>query len=203
MTYRDGRSFLSKYKIDKGHLYLCAAPLDIRYNDLVVNGEVFVPMLYKMALSKATAMVPAWFIGRDNRLEADYAGQSADMMYRMSNEDSEFIPEQRLVGAKVIIGTGDQVRRSGWYQLWLEKDKVLKVFAFNYDRSESAQQFLTADDLRNQFGERFAVLDLADNALSTEAIAANAEGLSLWRWFVVFALVFLGIETLLLRFWKA
>ena len=203
MTYRDGRSFLSKYKIDKGHLYLCAAPLDVRYNDLVVNGEVFVPMLYKMALSKATAMVPAWFIGRDNRLEADYAGQSADMMYRMSNEDSEFIPEQRLVGAKVIIGTGDQVRRSGWYQLWLEKDKVLKVFAFNYDRSESAQQFLTADDLRNQFGERFAVLDLADNALSTEAIAANAEGLSLWRWFVVFALVFLGIETLLLRFWKA
>ncbi len=203
MTYRDGRSFLSKFKIDKGHLYLCAAPLDIRFNDLVVNGEIFVPMLYKMALSRAAAEVPAWFIGRDNRLEADHIGQSADIMYRMGDQDTEFIPEQRIVGSKVIIGTGEQVRRSGWYRLWLEKDKVLKIFAFNYDRKESQQEFLAATALQQRFGERFSVIDLADAAVSTDLIAENSEGRSLWRWFVVLALLFLAIETLLLRFWKA
>ena len=28
MTYRDGTTFLEKFKSDKGHLYLCAAPLE-------------------------------------------------------------------------------------------------------------------------------------------------------------------------------
>lgn len=202
LTYRNGRSFMSKYKVEKGHLYLCAAPLDITYSDLVVNGEVFVPMLYKMAVSKATAAAPAWFIGRDNRLEADHEGRSADLVYRISGDGLEFIPEQRITGPKVIIGTGDQLKRSGWYKLWLEKENILKVFAFNYDRKESEQRFLSAGQLNERFGDRMSVIELSDTATSTAKIAENNEGLSLWRWCVVLALVFLGFETLFLRFWK-
>lgn len=53
LTYRDGSTFLAKYKNRQGHLYLCTSPLDEDVNNLVRNGEIFIPMLYKMAISTA------------------------------------------------------------------------------------------------------------------------------------------------------
>lgn len=202
LTYRDGRSFMSKYRSDKGHLYLCAAPLDSDYNDLVVNGEIFVPMLYKMAISRGTAESPAWFIGRDTRLEADHSGGAADLVYRLSGENLEIIPEQRITGPKVVFRTGDQVAEAGWYDLWLEKENILKVFAFNYDRRESVQQFVSPAALRERYGDRVSVLELSDTAIATAKIAEENDGVILWRWFVMLALVFLALEALFLRFWK-
>jgi len=55
LTYRDGTVALSKYGIGQGHLYMSSAPLNESSNNLVRNGEIFIPMLYKMAISSAKA----------------------------------------------------------------------------------------------------------------------------------------------------
>ena len=51
LTFRDGSVLLARYQNGQGNLYLSAAPLSEDFNDLVSNGEVFVPMLFKMAVS--------------------------------------------------------------------------------------------------------------------------------------------------------
>ncbi len=204
LTYRDGNSFLSKYQIGQGNLYLCASPLDTEYSDLVRNGEIFIPMLYKMAISAARARRIAYIIGRDEVVEADnQAGGSAEIVYKLRGNGGEFIPEQRTVGGRVYLGVGNQIPEAGFYELFLNPDEVLAKFAFNYDRQESELDYYSADDLRQLSNPSISVIDVTDAAVLTASIEERAQGVTLWRLCLILALVFLGIEVVLLRFWKA
>lgn len=203
LSYRDGKSYLSKYQIGEGNLYLVAAPLDSDYNDLVRNGEIFIPMLYKMAISSARARRIAYTIGRDEVIEADnQAVGSAEIVYKLNGNGGEFIPEQRTVGGKVFLGVSNQIPEAGYYDLFLNPGQVLAKFAFNYDRQESDLEYYNADDLRRLSNPRISVIDITDTAVLTARIEERAQGVTLWRLCVILALVFLGVEVLLLRFWQ-
>ena len=79
MTYRDGSSFMTKNKIGQGNMYLCAAPLDEKTSTLARSGEVFVPMLYKMAISGAKDWRIGYTIGKDDYLETDSKGIAGEI----------------------------------------------------------------------------------------------------------------------------
>ncbi|MEY4926457.1 MAG: hypothetical protein RI894_893, partial [Bacteroidota bacterium] len=78
LRYRDGGIFVAKYKSDNGNLYLCAAPLDAQYNSLVKSAEVFVPMVYKMGLSRGSSGRIAYTSGKDNTIEIENKSANID-----------------------------------------------------------------------------------------------------------------------------
>jgi len=204
LTYRDGTSFLSKYRFDKGNLYLCAAPLEENYSNLVKNGEIFIPMLYKMAISTAKSQRIAYTIGKDDFLEADNQQLTGgnETVYKLKGTAEEFIPEQTKIGAKIILGVYDQVKTSGYYDLFLEEGETKAKYAFNYDRKESKLDYWNEADLATEIGPNVTVLTANSDTDYEQLIGERNQGIPLWRWAVIAALVFLGIEGLLLRFWK-
>lgn len=203
LTYRDGTSFLSKYRLEKGNLYLCAAPLEEDYSDLVKNGEIFIPMLYKMAISTAKAQRIAYTIGRDDFLEADNQQLTGnETVYKLKGTAEEFIPEQTKIGSKIILGVYDQVKTSGYYDLFLEEGETKAKYAFNYDRKESQLAYWNETDLATEIGPKVNVLTANADTNYEQLIGERNQGIPLWRWAVIATLIFLGIEGLLLRFWK-
>ena len=202
MQYRDGNRYLSKYQIGQGHLYLSAVPLNAEVNSLVRNGEIFIPMLYKMAISSGYQKPIAYTIGQDELLEAAHETQSGEIVYKFKGEDEEFIPEQRIVGAKVFLGVGEQVKKAGFYQLFLNPDEILEQYAFNYDRKESDLSYYNLADLKTLVGSNAAIIEVADNTPFSTVIEERSQGIVLWRWCLALTLLFLALEVLLLRFWK-
>lgn len=202
LTYRDGSTFLGKYNIGQGIFYLCTAPLDERFSNLSQSGEIFVPMLYKMAISASRSRPIAYTIGRDEVIELDHASRQGETVYKMKGSDVEFIPQQRIVGSRVYLTVKDQVRQAGFYDIYLQPDTVLATVAFNYDRRESELNYFTPEEIQQNLPPNVTVL--TNNALAdlTEVIAERSTGIVLWRWFLVLALLFLAGEVLLLRFWK-
>jgi len=200
LKYRDGSNFLLKYKRGSGHLYLCASPLDSDYNDLVLNAEVFVPMLYKMAIASDETQKISYTIGKDDIIETTNRGQGGnDIVYNISGAE-EFIPGKTNLGNKVLLSINDQVKKSGFSQLNLAEQKVAEL-AFNYDRKESNLAVTNKDDLSNIAKDK-AYINLYDDALTAELTASIGEkdkGIVLWKWCLILALLFLAIETLLLR----
>lgn len=201
LRYRDGRPFLAKHTLGAGKMYLCTAPLDENTNDLVRNGEIFVPMLLKMAISSGDEDRIAYTIGDDDLLQADHQIDQQEIVYKLKGKAGEFIPQQRILGNKVLLTTNDQIDQAGYYDLYLEETNILKKFAFNYDRAESDLRFLPADELRERFGDLVQVLEAGDNAVLTARISQDSQGIPLWRWCIILSLIFLGLEVLLLRFW--
>ena len=202
LSYRDGSTYLGKYQLDKGHLYLCAAPLDDAYNNLVRSGEIFIPMLYKMSISTAKDRQIAHTIGFDDVLEADNKITEAEMVYKLKGNEEEFIPEQKVIASKVILGLNNQIKEAGFYDLFLDNEKVLAKYAFNYDRKESELLYYNENDLKELGGDRMQIISSKAAADLTPYIGERSKGIVLWRWCLILALVFLAIEMLLLRFWK-
>ncbi|HMN91473.1 MAG TPA: BatA domain-containing protein [Saprospiraceae bacterium] len=202
LTYRDGSPFLSKYRIGQGNLYLCAAPLNEQYSNLAQSGEIFVPMLYKMAISSARAQKIAYTIGQDESIEADHTMSATEAVYKLRGASGEFIPEQRIIGSKVFLGIGNQILQAGFYDMFLSADTTLAKYAFNYDRKESVLDYFTPAELRAQVGATANVIDIMETAALTAKIEERSRGILLWRWCLLLALLFIAVEVLLLRFWK-
>lgn len=204
MSYRDGNSYLSKFQSGEGNLFLCSAPLSDTYNNLVRNGEIFVPMLLKMAISTAKGIRIAYTIDKDEIIVAEHkTNTGGDIVYKLKGQAEEFIPEQRIIGAKVFLSVNNQIPDAGIYDLNLNQDTPSAKYAFNYNRKESELSYYKADELQERFGERVNVVDIRDKAILTAQIAERSQGTILWRWCLILALVFLALEVLLLRFWKA
>ncbi|MFN4255632.1 MAG: BatA domain-containing protein [Saprospiraceae bacterium] len=213
LTYRDGSAMISKFSQGEGALYLSAAGLAETESDLVRSGEVFVPMLFKMAIAGAKGRQLAYTIGRDEVLEAKHqVSASGETIYKLlgiNDKDgtgqatgNEFIPEQRILGAKVLLTPGTQIRDAGWYKLRLRADSTLAEFAFNFDRRESDLAYFADDELRNAAPAYMKILDANAEANFGTIVGEQNQGIVLWRWCVVFALLFLALEVLFLRLWK-
>ncbi len=223
LTYRDGTALMAKYIAGEGALYFSAAPLNEQVSDLVRNGEIFVPMLFKMAIAGTKSRQVAYTIGRDEVLEAKHqvaasgettyklrmvadAGQPAGNASPAANDQAttglEFIPEQRIFGSKVLLTPGTQVRDASWYRLQLQGDSTLAEYAFNYDRKESDLRYKTPEQLAEGLPINMKILSENAEANFGQVVDEQERGIVLWRWCVIFALLFLALEVLFLRLWK-
>ena len=212
LTYRDGSALLAKFGQGAGALYFCAAPLNEQVSDLVRNGEIFVPMLFRLAIAGTKGRQIAYTIGRDEVLEAKHrAAASGETVYKLKAttetagaeaSGTEFIPEQRILGSKVLLTPGTQVRDAGWYRLGLQGDSTLAEYAFNYDRKESDLRYRSDEALAEGLPENIRVLNESAEANFTQVVGEQSQGIVLWRWCVIFALLFLALEVLFLRLWK-
>jgi len=201
LDYRDGSPFLMKYKKGNGFLYLCASPLDAKENDLVLNAEIFVPMVFKMALAKATASVGSYTIGKNKLIETDKIQVSNSETFKITGP-KEFIPKQNQLTNKVMIDVMDQIEETGTYKLYYG-NQVLQNLAFNFDRKESDLSYYSIQELSSQFADKgISIIDNAQDANFTQLIGEKEKGVSLWKWCLIFALIFLALESLIIRLWK-
>jgi hypothetical protein len=215
LSYRDGSAQMAKYPLGEGAVYVFAAPLDEQVNDLVRNGEIFVPMLFKMAIAGAKSGQIAYTIGKDEVLEAKHqVSSSGESIYKLKKYvaagapgaqnaiGEEFIPEQRILGAKVMLTPGKTLSDAGWYRLGLRGDSTLAEYAYNFNRKESDLQYLSTDELGNGLPANMKLLDENAEANFAQVVGEQNQGIVLWRWCLVFALLFLALEVLFLRLWK-
>ena len=199
LTYRDGSTALAKFAAGDGNLYLSAAPLDPQINNLGLNAEIFIPMLYKMGISSGRRRPLAYTIGRDEVIETSRRQSSADIVYKLRGPGGEFIPQQRAIGGRVALSLGGQVPEAGIYDLIIDEETV-ESFAFNYDRTESDLTNSTQEELQSIPG--VTVLDADSQAALVSDIRERTEGRPLWRYFIWATLLLLLAEALVLRFWR-
>ena len=202
LTYRDGTTYLGKYKTGQGNLYLCSAPFEEDYNNLAQNAGIFVPMLYKMAISSARARPIANTIGRDETIEADNMVRGGESVYKLRGAGEEFIPQQRIAGSKGFLGVHNQIHKSGVYDVFLKQDTMLGKFAFNYDRRESDPAYLSGKQLSEKALANMSHVETNASDDLTEIVSDRSRGVILWKWCVVLALLALGAEVTILRFWR-
>jgi hypothetical protein len=201
LAFRNGEAFVNKYKRGSGHLYICKSPLDRKYNQLVEYAEVFVPMIYKMTFAKGSKDPIAYSIGNSNQISVTNAGLKVESIYSISGEEGEFIPQQQNIGSQTQIVVKDEITQAGFYTI-KNDNQAVKSLAFNYDRIESDPKSWSIEDLRSRLGETVTIYDNQESTEFLSSLKEKEEGIFLWKWCLIAALIFLAIETLLLRLWK-
>ena len=192
---------MTKNTVDKGFLYLCASPLNKEYNDLVLNAEIFVPMLYKMALAKADADRLTYWIGQKNLIQITNQSNESDQVYTVRGE-SEFIPGITNYGKSTILDLKNQIDKSGFYRLYYGEEEI-KSLAFNYDRKESNLQVYSQENLEELLkNSNINIISDYDQTQLATLVQQKDKGVLLWKWFIWAALLFLLLEILFIRLLK-
>lgn len=202
VRYRDGSPFLAKYALGSGHIYVCSAPLNSKLSGLSRSADVFIPMIYKMALAGTRARPIAYTIGQSEIIEIENRASGGESIYKMKGKADEFIPQQKAIGPRVILTTGESVRTAGFYDVFLQQDSTLEKLAFNDDRLESDLAAFSKDELKARYQDQYTILDIAADTDLGNLVRERSRGIVLWKWCLIGALIFLLIEVLLLRFWK-
>ncbi len=200
LKYRDGSTFLGKYSSGKGFAFLCSAPLDEQLSDLASSAEIFVPMIYNIAISKGYGDQIAYTIGYDELIEVDNKISESDIVYKMKGPQ-EFIPGQFNVGAKLLLDINDQITEAGIFELNLNEE-IHSKFGFNFNRKESDLSYAGVDQLMDRYSQNAKIWDEVAAADFGQIINEKTGGKTYWRWCIIGALIFLLLETLILRFWK-
>lgn len=202
ITYRDGSSMLSRFRLDKGYIYLSAAPLDTKYNELSKSAEVFLPLLFKAAFSSGRTQHFSYDLTTNPIIPWNINGATIkEDLYLTLSGPAEFIPSIRTVNNQVMIEVFDQIKKSGIYDL-KNQSETIGAIAFNDSRKESNPDVLDISVLDKKYGSFTKIIKNQSGQDFTSTIESEKAGTPMWWWFLIFAFLFLIVETFLIRIWK-
>lgn len=193
LSFENNEHFITEYKVNKGKVYMSSVGLDKSFSNFTSH-SLFVPILYNLALyaggkQKIANLTSDNFISGFNNLNNQNT-------YRISKENFEFIPEY----SNNRLWIYDQVKEDGHY--FLKQENITHAhLAFNHDRKESQIKKYSVEKLKQITNgmPNIKVVDSTNKDL-TSFISSTKNGQQLWLYFIISAILFLIIETLLIRF---
>jgi len=206
LKIKNGESFFSKYTFKKGKVYLSSVTLNSSWSNLAKHA-IFVPLMYKIAMNSQPAEELFYTVGQNNSIKATAKLTGENVFKIKGNGPSyfEIIPETRVVDLQPTIFVHDQIKDAGNYHLISGNERAAGI-SFNYDRKESDLKRYSPDELialsEKEGLSNFSLIDVGDKNVSV-MLADIGEGKKLWKWCILFALIFLAAETALLRWFRS
>lgn len=188
LSFEDGTSFLSQ----SGNAYRFSAALQSE-NSNFKNSPLIVPVLYNIGKQSLKTGNLFYTIGKENIIDVATKLQQDDILTLVNGENS-VIPLQQTYDNKVELITNTYPDVAGIISIQ-NKDTILKNLSFNFDRNESNLNYFDIQTIAN-----VSIHNSVASVISDIKSATNVN--ELWKWFVIFAVIFLIIEMLILKFLK-
>jgi len=202
----NGEDFLLQYSAGLGKIYLCASPLDEHFSNFPRHA-IFVPTLYKIAITSSFAAPLFYTIGSSQNIELKSAATQSEPVYHIQAFDgkSDFIAQTKANGFSTSIDAEKQIKNAGNYWLKSNTNDTLKGLSFNFNRLESSTNYYTVDDLEKSIElyklSNFKVIEKGAKNMAATMINMS-KGTQLWKWCIIFVLLFLAAEIALIRWMK-
>jgi hypothetical protein len=188
LKYEDGKAFLNK----SNQVYVFSASLQ-NENSNFKNSPLIVPTFYNIGKQSLKTSQLYQVIGEENSFDVPIILQQDDIL-TLSLGEENLIPQQQYFNNKVRITTTEMPNIAGTYNI-NNKLEFIENISYNYQRDESN---LTYQDLSAL--EQIQVSDSIPELFDT--LKSDSKINELWKWFVIFALLFLVIEMLILKYFK-
>lgn len=188
LSFEDNAAFLNQ----NSKVYAFTAAID-DVNSNFKSSPLIVPVLYN--IGKQSLKLPQLYYSIGTDYTIDISTQlSQDEVLKLHNKDESLVPLQQTFTNKVALMTNEYPDKAGIYEVKNDQD-VLKRLSFNYQRNESQLAYHDISNLVDG-NNTTSIASAMDTIKSTTNVNA------LWKWFAIFALAFLIIEMLILKFLK-
>lgn len=192
LSYEDQSVFLTSIQNPVSAVYVFSAPINTT-NSNFQQSPLIVPTFYKMALNNQNNNINALIIGNNNpHLTA--ASLNKDDILIVKGAEEQFIPVQQILNNKIKMNFNDYPEQAGNFGIYNKKD-WLENISFNFNRTESDLAQANENLLSN-----YKIIDSTSTFFDT--LQTNKTDNQIWKWFVIFALLFLLTEMAIIRFVK-
>lgn len=192
LLYENQTAFLTAVLNPVSAVYVFSAPLNTE-NSNFQQSPLIVPVFYKMAQFNQNNAVNALTIGNQNPFIVN-ASLTKDGILEIKNATEQFIPIQQIRNSKVKMTFNDLPQEAGNFEIYNQKQWVENI-SFNYNRSES-----NLNPLDNNLLSDYQTANSIESIF--HSIQSERMDNQLWKWFVIFALLFLLCEMAIIKFLK-
>jgi len=194
LSFENGTPYLSEVL---QNVFFLRGPLEERLSDFQTHA-LFVPVMYGLASQSAIPNGQLF-----NRIEEEYYDLLINEvepknLIKLIKEEIEIIPNRLNLGAKERISFPKNLISTGAYKISVQ-DSVIGYLSINLDKKESLLSPMAEDNIRNMFKDHKFVLFNEYNPNQDNLISFDS-GIRLWRYALTICLLFLLMETLLIRF---
>ena len=192
LKFENKKGFLNEYIFAKGKIYLSSIGLDEAFGNFSRHA-LFVPILYNIASYSGGKQDLYYTIGQEN---IPISTTTFESPMSLSNKAYEFIPEVSPNG----LWVSNQIAEADHYKLKDNNKTTLAYLSFNYNRSESNLSLMDSEKLKS-ISEKQANVFFLENEMDnlSRYLQELNTGIPLWLSFILLALFFLLVETLLIR----
>ena len=188
LQFEDSSPFL----IQSNDVFVFFSALNIK-NSNFINSPLIVPTLYN--IGRNSLQLPKLYItiGNENTFDVNTEMKQDDILKLKSNE-AEIIPLQRTYSRKVTVSTNETPNIADTYNI-INNTELLERISYNYNRNESKMSYMNLGIINNA-----TIKDSIPQLFNEIKSEANVN--ELWKWFVIFAGIFLILEMLILKYFK-
>lgn len=182
----------SAFLVGLDGIYFFTAAI-INTNSNFKNSPLIVPTIYSIGANSLKS--PELYNTLGQITSIDVKSVSArDNFLKVTQKEYEFIPEQQSFSNKTILTFNYNPNKDGIYVI-SEESRPIQNISFNYPRTESKSIYAELDILNsntnlNNLAEVFETME-KDNRVT-----------ELWKWFTIFALLFMLAEVLIQKIFK-
>jgi hypothetical protein len=192
LYYEDQTAFLTSINNPISSVYVFTAPINLE-NSNFQQSPLIVPTIYKMGINNQNNGINAITIGNNNPFLVD-AILSKDEILKVKNDVETFIPVQQILNDKVKLTFNDFPEQAGNFGIYNQKERIQNI-SFNFNRTESDLAQANKEALSD-----YKTIDSIETVFNT--LQTDRTDNQIWKWFVIFALLFLVTEMAIIRFVK-
>lgn len=192
LNYDDQSIFLASIQNQLSSVCVFSAPINST-NSNFQQSPLIVPTFYKMAQISQNHGVNALIIGNNYPYFID-ASITKDNIVTVRNEQEQFIPIQQVLDKKVKLQFNDLPKEAGNFEIYNKKEPIGNL-SFNYNRAESNLDLVNENAVAD-----YTKIDSIAAVFDT--LQTNRTDNQIWKWFLIFALLFLATEIAIIRFVK-
>jgi hypothetical protein len=191
--------FMAFSRAGKGAVVVSATHLTALWGNFALHHS-FAPVTYRILTSLTQPPETPLYYDLGNEQLLKYNTPLKDLVTLTSADNESLVPEQYAAGGTVRLQLREMELRAGNYNV-VQRDTLLAKTAFNIRVAES-DLTLAADAAVTAYfadaGWKNVTLLRGTPQLVAERAAQALKGVALWKYFLIFALLFLAAEVLIL-----
>lgn len=202
---RSGKTLLNESKLGNGKVYQLAFPLKAAYSQLPQHA-LFVPVVYQMVM-QSKAQKPMYEVlgsGDPVQVKINNENRAKDAVIYLKQGEQMWIPEMKHKDHLEYTLLHVQWPSDGIFEVRYQENTTEEI-AVNYNRKESDFRIWSPEELSDKIAQNnwpnFQMIKSSADQITAQLVQLD-QGFNLWKWFLFFAIIFIFVETMILRFWK-
>ncbi|MBN2663759.1 MAG: BatA domain-containing protein [Bacteroidales bacterium] len=199
----DDRILIYK-EIEEGFVYVFTSDMLQGSTNFMTN-PVSIPTFYNIPVFAKNRNKIYYVIGSENTVELKNIKNQEGLKLKNIETGFEFIPVMSKISQNKIKINFENVELIAGNYIILDVDNQVGLISFNYDRKESDLSHYTTEELQEYIdnnGLNWEITTKTGDFLQNEIISGQKSN-SLWKIFVILALIFLLAEILTIRLIKS
>lgn len=206
ISFQDNSPLLALTNHGKGRLFVSAVT-SLKTESTFLSHALFPVSLLRAAETSAEVQALYYQLGKESYLTLSRTPTSAEGLFEISatTNSKTFIAQSRSLGGETDVFLPIEMSDAGFYVVKENGVNVMPL-AMNFNNTESNVELIGADELMKlaqQIGlNNFSVKDANPEMLQALATELGG-GISLWKYLIYAALLFIALEIIFIKIWKS